>query len=159
MSAAPCDPPLVEETSSSPPVSEESEVDRTDHGGIKKVCFKVSEDEQEDSGHDTMSYRDSYRCVRSQVTRQLRLLTCGKVKTAPFPKMQVHQSMGLTVCVWWGGGAEPGASGPLGEHSRIPSWLPCLELRPLSLADGHHPFCVTPYVYRLDESLWCVGLL
>lgn len=62
-SAAPCDPPLVEETSSSPPVSEESEVDRADHGGIKKVCFKVSEDEQEDSGHDTMSYRDSYRCV------------------------------------------------------------------------------------------------
>lgn len=61
MSAVPCDPPLVEETSSSPPVSEESEVDRTDHGGIKKVCFKVSEDEQEDSGHDTMSYRDSYR--------------------------------------------------------------------------------------------------
>ncbi|KAL1763337.1 phosphatidylinositol 3,4,5-trisphosphate-dependent Rac exchanger 1 protein, partial [Sigmodon hispidus] len=59
-SAALCDPPLVEETSSSPPVSEESEVDRTDHGGIKKVCFKVSEDEQEDSGHDTMSYRDSY---------------------------------------------------------------------------------------------------
>lgn len=39
-------------------------MDRTDHGGIKKVCFKVSEDEQEDSGHDTMSYRDSYRCVR-----------------------------------------------------------------------------------------------
>lgn len=62
-SAALCDPPLAEETSSSPPVSEESEVDRADHGGIKKVCFKVSEDEQEDSGHDTMSYRDSYRCV------------------------------------------------------------------------------------------------
>lgn len=59
-SAALCDPPLAEETSSSPPVSEESEVDRADHGGIKKVCFKVSEDEQEDSGHDTMSYRDSY---------------------------------------------------------------------------------------------------
>lgn len=59
-SAVPCDPPLPEETSSSPLVSEESEVDRTDHGGIKKVCFKVSEDEQEDSGHDTMSYRDSY---------------------------------------------------------------------------------------------------
>ncbi|XP_008825683.1 phosphatidylinositol 3,4,5-trisphosphate-dependent Rac exchanger 1 protein [Nannospalax galili] len=59
-SAAPCDPSLAEETSSSPLVSEESEADRTDHGGIKKVCFKVSEDEQEDSGHDTMSYRDSY---------------------------------------------------------------------------------------------------
>lgn len=42
-------------------VNEESEMDRTDHGGIKKVCFKVSEEDQEDSGHDTMSYRDSYR--------------------------------------------------------------------------------------------------
>ncbi|ELK04272.1 Phosphatidylinositol 3,4,5-trisphosphate-dependent Rac exchanger 1 protein [Pteropus alecto] len=55
-----CDPPLSEEASSSPLVSEESEMDRTDHGGIKKVCFKVSEEDQEDSGHDTMSYRDSY---------------------------------------------------------------------------------------------------
>uniref|UniRef100_G1PVJ8 Phosphatidylinositol-3,4,5-trisphosphate dependent Rac exchange factor 1 n=1 Tax=Myotis lucifugus TaxID=59463 RepID=G1PVJ8_MYOLU len=55
-----CHPPLAEETSSSPLVNEESEMDRTDHGGIKKVCFKVSEEDQEDSGHDTMSYRDSY---------------------------------------------------------------------------------------------------
>ncbi|KAM4833071.1 phosphatidylinositol 3,4,5-trisphosphate-dependent Rac exchanger 1 protein isoform X1 [Urocitellus parryii] len=55
-----CDPPLAEEASSSSLVSEESEMDRTDHGGIKKVCFKVSEEDQEDSGHDTMSYRDSY---------------------------------------------------------------------------------------------------
>ncbi|XP_027477691.1 phosphatidylinositol 3,4,5-trisphosphate-dependent Rac exchanger 1 protein isoform X3 [Zalophus californianus] len=55
-----CDPPLAEEASSPPLVSEESEMDRADHGGIKKVCFKVSEEDQEDSGHDTMSYRDSY---------------------------------------------------------------------------------------------------
>ncbi|KAG8519617.1 Phosphatidylinositol 3,4,5-trisphosphate-dependent Rac exchanger 1 protein, partial [Galemys pyrenaicus] len=55
-----CDPPSAEEASSPPLVSEESEMDRTDHGGIKKVCFKVSEEDQEDSGHDTMSYRDSY---------------------------------------------------------------------------------------------------
>ncbi|XP_064132250.1 phosphatidylinositol 3,4,5-trisphosphate-dependent Rac exchanger 1 protein isoform X3 [Loxodonta africana] len=55
-----CDPPLAEEASSSPLVSEENEMDRADHGGIKKVCFKVSEEDQEDSGHDTMSYRDSY---------------------------------------------------------------------------------------------------
>ncbi|KAL2763586.1 phosphatidylinositol 3,4,5-trisphosphate-dependent Rac exchanger 1 protein [Daubentonia madagascariensis] len=55
-----CDPPLAEEASSSPLVSDENEMDRTDHGGIKKVCFKVSEEDQEDSGHDTMSYRDSY---------------------------------------------------------------------------------------------------
>ncbi|KFO35890.1 Phosphatidylinositol 3,4,5-trisphosphate-dependent Rac exchanger 1 protein [Fukomys damarensis] len=59
-SVGPCDPPLPEEASSSPLVSEESEMDRSDHGGIKKVCFKVSEEDQEDSGHDTMSYRDSY---------------------------------------------------------------------------------------------------
>ncbi|KAK2501959.1 hypothetical protein MC885_012503, partial [Smutsia gigantea] len=55
-----CDPPLAEEASCPPLVSEESEMDRTDHGGIKKVCFKVSEEDQEDSGHDTMSCRDSY---------------------------------------------------------------------------------------------------
>ncbi|CAN2389839.1 Rac guanyl-nucleotide exchange factor activity [Pristimantis euphronides] len=34
--------------------------DEGEPGGIKKVCFKVSEEEQEDSGHDTVSYRDSY---------------------------------------------------------------------------------------------------
>ncbi|EHB10934.1 Phosphatidylinositol 3,4,5-trisphosphate-dependent Rac exchanger 1 protein [Heterocephalus glaber] len=59
-SAGPCDPPLPEEASPTPLVSEEGETDRADHGGIKKVCFKVSEEDQEDSGHDTMSYRDSY---------------------------------------------------------------------------------------------------
>ncbi|KAF3817374.1 hypothetical protein GH733_012665 [Mirounga leonina] len=55
-----CDPPLAEEASSPPLASEESEMDRADHGGPKKVCFRVSEEDQEDSGHDTMSYRDSY---------------------------------------------------------------------------------------------------
>lgn len=59
-----CDLPSAEEASSPPLVSEESEMDRTEHGGSKKVCFKVSEEDQEDSGHDTMSYRDSYRCGR-----------------------------------------------------------------------------------------------
>uniref|UniRef100_A0A8D0LBS4 Phosphatidylinositol 3,4,5-trisphosphate-dependent Rac exchanger 1 protein n=1 Tax=Sphenodon punctatus TaxID=8508 RepID=A0A8D0LBS4_SPHPU len=55
-----CEPPSIEET---PPPSlgaEESDTDKAEHGGIKKVCFKVSEEDQEDSGHDTMSYRDSY---------------------------------------------------------------------------------------------------
>ncbi|KAM6976673.1 phosphatidylinositol 3,4,5-trisphosphate-dependent Rac exchanger 1 protein [Aplochiton taeniatus] len=42
------------------PCCEEGEQDRAEHGGIKKVCFKVTEEDQEDSGHDTMSYRDSY---------------------------------------------------------------------------------------------------
>uniref|UniRef100_A0A8B9RRN3 Phosphatidylinositol 3,4,5-trisphosphate-dependent Rac exchanger 1 protein n=1 Tax=Accipiter nisus TaxID=211598 RepID=A0A8B9RRN3_9AVES len=41
--------------------TEESDPDKAEHGGIKKVCFKVSEEDQEDSGHDTMSFRDSYR--------------------------------------------------------------------------------------------------
>uniref|UniRef100_M3ZBN1 Phosphatidylinositol 3,4,5-trisphosphate-dependent Rac exchanger 1 protein n=1 Tax=Nomascus leucogenys TaxID=61853 RepID=M3ZBN1_NOMLE len=59
-SGGPCDASLAEEVSSLPLVSEESEMDRSDHGGIKKVCFKVAEEDQEDSGHDTMSYRDSY---------------------------------------------------------------------------------------------------
>uniref|UniRef100_A0A8C4K2C6 Phosphatidylinositol 3,4,5-trisphosphate-dependent Rac exchanger 1 protein n=1 Tax=Dromaius novaehollandiae TaxID=8790 RepID=A0A8C4K2C6_DRONO len=40
--------------------TEESDTDKAEHGGIKKVCFKVSEEDQEDSGHDTMSFRDSY---------------------------------------------------------------------------------------------------
>uniref|UniRef100_A0A8C3VF67 Phosphatidylinositol 3,4,5-trisphosphate-dependent Rac exchanger 1 protein n=1 Tax=Catharus ustulatus TaxID=91951 RepID=A0A8C3VF67_CATUS len=40
--------------------TEESDPDKAEHGGIKKVCFKVSEEDQEDSGHDTMSFRDSY---------------------------------------------------------------------------------------------------
>lgn len=63
-SSGSCDPTLAEEASSPPLVSEESEMDRTDHGGSKKVCFKVCEEDQEDSGHDTMSYRDSYRWGR-----------------------------------------------------------------------------------------------
>ncbi|XP_024857072.1 phosphatidylinositol 3,4,5-trisphosphate-dependent Rac exchanger 1 protein isoform X2 [Bos taurus] len=59
-SSGSCDPAVAEEASSPPLVSEESEMDRTDHGASKKVCFKVCEEDQEDSGHDTMSYRDSY---------------------------------------------------------------------------------------------------
>ncbi|XP_053309033.1 phosphatidylinositol 3,4,5-trisphosphate-dependent Rac exchanger 1 protein [Spea bombifrons] len=41
-------------------MTEEGDLDKAEHGGIKKVCFKVSEEDQEDSGHDTVSYRDSY---------------------------------------------------------------------------------------------------
>jgi len=43
------------------PCEEGCDQERTEHGGIKRVCFKVEEEDQEDSGHDTMSYRDSYR--------------------------------------------------------------------------------------------------
>ncbi|XP_075427394.1 phosphatidylinositol 3,4,5-trisphosphate-dependent Rac exchanger 1 protein isoform X2 [Ascaphus truei] len=52
----PCEPLSTEGTPPSSLVPEEGDTDR----GIKKVCFKVSEDDQEDSGHDTLSYRDSY---------------------------------------------------------------------------------------------------
>ncbi|RMB95934.1 hypothetical protein DUI87_28048 [Hirundo rustica rustica] len=55
-----CEPPSTEETSSPSLGTEESDPDKAEHGGIKKVCFKVSEEDQEDSGHDTMSFRDSY---------------------------------------------------------------------------------------------------
>ncbi|XP_030068178.1 phosphatidylinositol 3,4,5-trisphosphate-dependent Rac exchanger 1 protein isoform X2 [Microcaecilia unicolor] len=48
-----CEPPATEEM-------EEGDIDKSEHGGSKKVCFKVSEEDQEDSGHDTMSCRDSY---------------------------------------------------------------------------------------------------
>ncbi|KAG7471975.1 hypothetical protein MATL_G00103680 [Megalops atlanticus] len=55
-----CEPPVSEETPPTSLVSEEGDLDKTESGGNKRVCFKVSEDDQEDSGHDTMSYRDSY---------------------------------------------------------------------------------------------------
>ncbi|KAJ8400594.1 hypothetical protein AAFF_G00393630 [Aldrovandia affinis] len=55
-----CAPPTSEETPPASLVSEEGDLDKAEQCGIKRVCFKVSEDEQEDSGHDTMSYRDSY---------------------------------------------------------------------------------------------------
>uniref|UniRef100_A0A8C9VUK0 Phosphatidylinositol 3,4,5-trisphosphate-dependent Rac exchanger 1 protein n=1 Tax=Scleropages formosus TaxID=113540 RepID=A0A8C9VUK0_SCLFO len=54
------EPPAAEEAPPASLTAEESDLDKSEHGGIKKVCFKVSEDDQEDSGHDTMSYRDSY---------------------------------------------------------------------------------------------------
>ncbi|CAG01698.1 unnamed protein product [Tetraodon nigroviridis] len=43
------------------PCEDGCDQDKAEQGGIKKVCFKVNEEDQEDSGHDTMSYRDSYR--------------------------------------------------------------------------------------------------
>ncbi|MFT7804716.1 phosphatidylinositol 3,4,5-trisphosphate-dependent Rac exchanger 1 protein [Arapaima gigas] len=55
-----CELPAPEEAAPTTLVAEEGDLDKSEHGGIKKVCFKVSEDDQEDSGHDTMSYRDSY---------------------------------------------------------------------------------------------------
>ncbi|XP_036387766.1 phosphatidylinositol 3,4,5-trisphosphate-dependent Rac exchanger 1 protein-like [Megalops cyprinoides] len=55
-----CDPPTSEETPPTSLVSEEGDLGKAEQCGIKKVCFKVSEEDQEDSGHDTMSYRDSY---------------------------------------------------------------------------------------------------
>ncbi|KAM7404309.1 hypothetical protein PAMP_011671 [Pampus punctatissimus] len=42
------------------PCEDGCDQDKVEQGGIKKVCFLVNEDDQEDSGHDTMSYRDSY---------------------------------------------------------------------------------------------------
>ncbi|XP_056320306.1 phosphatidylinositol 3,4,5-trisphosphate-dependent Rac exchanger 1 protein [Danio aesculapii] len=54
------EPPSFESGPSTSPIPEETDQDKTEHGGNKRVCFKVNEDDQEDSGHDTMSYRDSY---------------------------------------------------------------------------------------------------
>lgn len=53
------DPPPAYEHHSPQTILEEAELERVETG-VKRVCFKVNEDEQEDSGHDTMSYRDSY---------------------------------------------------------------------------------------------------
>ncbi|XP_012690470.2 phosphatidylinositol 3,4,5-trisphosphate-dependent Rac exchanger 1 protein [Clupea harengus] len=52
------DPPTYDHTTNQT-ILEETELERVE-SGVKRVCFKVNEDEQEDSGHDTMSYRDSY---------------------------------------------------------------------------------------------------
>lgn len=48
------EPPSYDSVPSSSPGHEEAIQ-------CKRVCFKVNEDDQEDSGHDTMSHRDSYR--------------------------------------------------------------------------------------------------
>ncbi|XP_064155468.1 phosphatidylinositol 3,4,5-trisphosphate-dependent Rac exchanger 1 protein-like [Anguilla rostrata] len=55
-----CDLPAPEEAPPIALVPEEADLDKAESCGIKRVCFKVTEDDQEDSGHDTMSYRDSY---------------------------------------------------------------------------------------------------
>lgn len=57
------EPPVYEPSQPSPlaPCEDGCDQDKVEQGGIKKVCFKVNEEDQEDSGHDTMSYRDSYR--------------------------------------------------------------------------------------------------
>ncbi|CAJ0935475.1 unnamed protein product [Ranitomeya imitator] len=55
-----CEAPSAGGTPPSSLVTDDGEGDRGEPGGIKKVCFKVSEEDQEDSGHDTVSYRDSY---------------------------------------------------------------------------------------------------
>ncbi|XP_013885284.1 phosphatidylinositol 3,4,5-trisphosphate-dependent Rac exchanger 1 protein [Austrofundulus limnaeus] len=56
------EPPADEPTQppSLAPCEDGCDQDKAEQGGIKKVCFKVIEEDQEDSGHDTMSYRDSY---------------------------------------------------------------------------------------------------
>ena len=48
-------------------ISTENEGERGERNG-KKVCFNVTGDEQEDSGHDTISNRDSYRwCLTHKI--------------------------------------------------------------------------------------------
>ncbi|XP_063730005.1 phosphatidylinositol 3,4,5-trisphosphate-dependent Rac exchanger 2 protein isoform X4 [Eleginops maclovinus] len=52
-------PPASEARTPESFISAESEGERGERNG-KKVCFNVAGDEQEDSGHDTISNRDSY---------------------------------------------------------------------------------------------------
>ncbi|CAK6955095.1 phosphatidylinositol 3%2C4,5-trisphosphate-dependent Rac exchanger 1 protein [Scomber scombrus] len=56
------EPPVYEPSQppSLAPCEDGSDQDKAEQCGIKKVCFKVNDEDQEDSGHDTMSYRDSY---------------------------------------------------------------------------------------------------
>lgn len=53
-------PPASEVGNPESYISAETEGERGERNG-KKVCFNVAGDEQEDSGHDTISNRDSYR--------------------------------------------------------------------------------------------------
>eukprot|EP00064_Thunnus_orientalis_P011167 superscaffoldBa00001584_g11197 len=55
------EPPVYEPSQppSLAPCEDGCDQDKVEQGG-KRVCFKVNEEDQEDSGHDTMSYRDSY---------------------------------------------------------------------------------------------------
>lgn len=53
-------PPASELRAPETYISAESEGEKGERNG-KKVCFNVAGDEQEDSGHDTISNRDSYR--------------------------------------------------------------------------------------------------
>lgn len=53
-------PPATEARTPESYISAESEGEKGERNG-KKVCFNVAGDEQEDSGHDTISNRDSYR--------------------------------------------------------------------------------------------------
>lgn len=53
-------PPASEVRTPESYISAENEGERGERNG-KKVCFNVAGDEQEDSGHDTISNRDSYR--------------------------------------------------------------------------------------------------
>uniref|UniRef100_A0A671YMU5 Phosphatidylinositol-3,4,5-trisphosphate dependent Rac exchange factor 2 n=1 Tax=Sparus aurata TaxID=8175 RepID=A0A671YMU5_SPAAU len=52
-------PPATEARTPESYISAESEGEKGERNG-KKVCFNVAGDEQEDSGHDTISNRDSY---------------------------------------------------------------------------------------------------
>uniref|UniRef100_A0A4W6CLG3 Phosphatidylinositol-3,4,5-trisphosphate dependent Rac exchange factor 1 n=1 Tax=Lates calcarifer TaxID=8187 RepID=A0A4W6CLG3_LATCA len=55
------EPPVYEPSQPTlAPCEDGCDQDKVEQGGIKRVCFKVNEEDQEDSGHDTMSYRDSY---------------------------------------------------------------------------------------------------
>lgn len=53
-------PPSAEASPPESYISAECEGEKGERNG-KKVCFNVAGDEQEDSGHDTISNRDSYR--------------------------------------------------------------------------------------------------
>uniref|UniRef100_A0A4W5KYE4 Phosphatidylinositol-3,4,5-trisphosphate dependent Rac exchange factor 1 n=1 Tax=Hucho hucho TaxID=62062 RepID=A0A4W5KYE4_9TELE len=54
------EPPAYEAIQPPSVTPEEGDKEKAEHGGIKRVCFMVTEEDQEDSGQDTMSYGDSY---------------------------------------------------------------------------------------------------
>uniref|UniRef100_A0A8C7FC82 Phosphatidylinositol-3,4,5-trisphosphate dependent Rac exchange factor 2 n=1 Tax=Oncorhynchus kisutch TaxID=8019 RepID=A0A8C7FC82_ONCKI len=87
-------------------ISAESEGERGGEKNGKKVCFNVAGDEQEDSGHDTISNRDSYSVWISH-DKQKKLHSFlehlfSQVGTEPYNKSQWASSHGGgTVTVWY----------------------------------------------------------
>ena len=133
-------------------------MDRTDHGGSKKVCFKVSEEDQEDSGHDTMSYRDSYRWGQAGGSRGVWCeWPVAQLRPPPWERIRGHfpGSSGTGRCcpaMWfWGGGL--GRAPQHAPDAPFGSPAPALTLQGPS-PGGHHPSFLPWFHSTHVDGMW-----